>query len=161
MMRPTKRAPRRTTFSVPLAAAVVALWFTLLDGAIAAEYRSTVEPATVWYDAPSTKSKQLFVLGSGYPLEVMVTLEGWTKVRDASAGIGWVEARALGPRRTVMVKPEMAEVRSAPEATAPVAFRVGRRVLLEWVENLPSGWVRVRHAEGGTGYVRSADVFGA
>jgi hypothetical protein len=82
-------------------------------------------------------------------------------LRDASAGIGWVEARALGPRRTVMVKPEMAEVRSAPEATAPVAFRVGRRVLLEWVENLPSGWVRVRHAEGGTGYVRSADVFGA
>jgi hypothetical protein len=122
----TKRAPRRVTFSAPFAAAVLALWFAPLDGAIAAEFRSTVEAATVWYDAPSTKSKQLFVLGPGYPLEVMVTLEGWTKVRDASAGIGWVEARALGPRRTVMVKPEMAEVRSAPEATQPWPYAEAR-----------------------------------
>jgi len=147
------RSGARTGAALLAAAAAIA-------PAAAAEFRSTVEPATVWYDAPSTKSKQLFVLGAGYPVEVLVAVEGWTKVRDVSGGSGWVQARALGLRRTVVVKPEVAEIRSAPEPTAAVAFRAGRRVLLEWVETLPTGWVRVRHAEAGSGYVRSTDVFG-
>jgi SH3-like domain-containing protein len=144
-----------------LAAGACVLLFGPLANALAADFRSTVEPATIWYDAPSVKATRQFVLGQGYPVEVLVALEGWIKVRDVTGGSGWIEARALGPRRTVMAKPELTEVRAAPESTAPVAYRVGRRVLLEWVESLPSGWVRVRHAEGGTGFVRSADVFGA
>lgn len=127
----------------------------------AAEYRSVSEAATVLYDAPSTKSKRLFVLGAGYPLEVMVAVEGWTKVRDSGGTIGWVEARSLGAKRTVLVKPAVAEVRASPEAGAPVAFKVARGVLLEWVESLPSGWTRVRHAEGGQGYLPSAELWGS
>ena len=127
----------------------------------AAEFRSTTEAATVWYDAPSSKSKRIYVVGRGYPVEVMVTLEGWTKVRDAAGSIGWVEARALAAKRMLVVKPKVADVRSAPEETAPVAFRVGQSVLLEWVETLPNGWTRVRHAEAGIGFVRSGEVFGA
>jgi SH3-like domain-containing protein len=128
--------------------------------ALAAEFRSTTEAATVWYDAPSSKSKRLFVVNRGYPVEVMVTLEGWTKVRDAGGSIGWVEARALGAKRMVVVKTKVAEVRSAPEDGAPVAYRVGQSVLLEWIESLPGGWTRVRHADAGIGFVRSAEVFG-
>ena len=126
----------------------------------AAEFRSTTEAATVWYDAPSSKSKRLFVVNRGYPVEVLVALERWTKVRDAAGSMGWVEARTLGARRMVVVKPQVAEVRSAPEEGAPVAYRVGQSVLLEWMETLPSGWTRVRHAEAGIGFVRSAEVFG-
>jgi SH3-like domain-containing protein len=129
-------------------------------GAAAAEFRSTTEPATIWYDAPSTKSKRLFVVNRGYPVEVIVALEGWTKVRDAAGSMGWIEARALGARRMVVVKPKVAEVRSAPEESAPVAYRVGQSVLLEWIETLPGGWTRVRHSEAGIGFVRSAEVFG-
>jgi SH3 domain protein len=126
----------------------------------AAEFRSTTEAATVWYDAPSTKSKHLFVVNRGYPVEVLVALERWIKVRDAGGSIGWVEARLLGTRRTLVVKPQVAEVRSAPEEAAPVAYRVGQSVLLEWLETLPNGWTRVRHAEAGIGFVRSTEVFG-
>ena len=126
----------------------------------AAEFRSTTDAATVWYDAPSSKSKRIYVVGRGYPVEVMVALEGWTKVRDAAGSIGWVEARSLAAKRMLVVKPKVAEVRSAPEETAPVAFRVGQSVLLEWIESLPNGWTRVRHAEAGIGFVRSGEVFG-
>lgn len=125
----------------------------------AAEFRSTVEPA-VWYDAPSTKSKRLYVLGRGYPVEVLVTLEGWTKVRDAGGSIGWVESRTLGPKRMLVVTAKVAEVRSAPQETAPVAYRAAQNVLLEWIETVPGGWARVRHGEAGIGFVRAADVFG-
>ena len=139
--------------------AACALLLAALPG-VAAEFRSTTEAATVWYDAPSDKSKRLFVVNRGYPVEVLVALEGWTKVRDAGGSIGWVEARSLGTRRTLVVKSPVAEVRSAPAEGAPVAYRVGQSVLLEWMETLPGGWTRVRHAEAGIGFVRSAEVFG-
>jgi len=148
------------------------LWLTLMlacaaaataipaSGA-AADYRSVTEAAAVLYDAPSTKAKKLFVLGAGYPLEVMVTVEGWTKVRDSGGSIGWVEARALGTRRTVLVRPAVAEVRASPEAGAPVVFKVARGVVLEWVENVPGGWTRVRHADAGQGFLPSVELWGS
>lgn len=126
----------------------------------AAEFKSTVDAATVWYDAPSSKSRRVYVVGRGYPVEVMVTLEGWTKVRDASGSIGWVEARALTDKRMVLVRQRVAEVRTAPDEGAPLAFRVGQNVLLEWLETLPNGWTRVRHGEAGIGFVRTDAVFG-
>jgi SH3-like domain-containing protein len=127
----------------------------------AADYRSITDAATVLYDAPSTKAKKLFVLGAGYPLEVMVTVEGWTKVRDAGGSIGWVEARALGTKRNVLVRSAVAEVRAAPDAGAPVVFKVSRGVLLEWVENVPGGWTRVRHADAGHGFLPSTELWGS
>lgn len=139
---------------VALAGALVA------QGAPAAEFKSTAAAATVWYDAPSSKSRRLYVVGRGYPVEVMVTLEGWTKVRDASGSIGWVEARALTDKRMVLVRQTVAEVRSAPDEGAPIAFTVGKNVLLEWLETLPNGWTRVRHGEAGIGFVRTGEVFG-
>lgn len=125
-----------------------------------AEFRSVAEPATVFYDAPSAKSRPLFVVSRGYPVEVMVTLEGWTKVRDSGGSVVWVEARALAPTRMVVVKTRIAEVRAAPEDSAAVAFKVAQNVLLELVETAPSGWVRVRHADGGSGFVRVSEIWG-
>jgi SH3 domain protein len=126
--------------------------------ALAAEFRSTANAATVFYDAPSAKSRPLFVVNRGYPVEVMVTLEGWIKVRDVSGSIVWVEASALTAKRTVVVKTRVAEVRTTPDDSAPVAFKVAQDVLLEFVDSESTGWVRVRNADGGTGYVRAADV---
>jgi SH3-like domain-containing protein len=140
--------------------AAVAFLTFLGSHAVAADFRSTVEAATVWYDAPSTKSKQLYVVSRGYPVEVLVSLEAWTKVRDAAGSIGWVEARTLAAKRMLVVKPKIAEVRSAPDDAASVAFRVGQNVLLEWMETLPNGWTRVRHGEAGLGFVRTGEVFG-
>jgi SH3-like domain-containing protein len=131
-----------------------------VSAAAAADFRSTSEAATVWYDAPSTKSKRLYVVNRGYPVEVLVSLERWTKVRDAGGSIGWVEANMLSTKRMLQVKPRMAEVRSAPDDAAPIAFRVGQNVLLEWMETLPNGWTRVRHGDAGLGFVRSGEVFG-
>ena len=127
----------------------------------AAEFRSTAEAATVLYDAPSAKSRALFVVSRGYPVEVIVTLEGWTKVRDAGGSIVWVESKALAQKRMVVVRRRVAEVRSTPEDSAAVAFKVAQNVLLELIEAAPAGWVKVRHADGGTGFVRAAEIWGA
>ena len=75
------------------------------------EFRSVAENAAVLYDAPSAKSRKLYVVNRGYPLEVVVAVEGWSKVRDASGELTWIENRHLADRRTVMVKVPLVPVR--------------------------------------------------
>lgn len=133
----------------------------------AAEFRAVVEAATVLYDAPSAKSKPLFVLGRDTPLEVIVPVEGWIKVRDVAGTIGWVDSKALGEKRTLVVRVPLAEVRANPDETAPLAFRAESGVLLDLAEPAASastasvpGWVKVRHRDGQVGFVRVTQVFG-
>ena len=58
-------------------------------------------------------------------------------------------------------------MRAAPEESAPVVFRAEKDVLLEVTETAATptasatpGWVKVRHRDGASGYVRLAQVFG-
>ena len=47
----------------------------------------------------------------------MVALEGWVKVRDmAGAPLAWVERKALGDKRFVVVKAPVADVLAAGDA---------------------------------------------
>jgi SH3-like domain-containing protein len=147
------------------AAAALALSLTVV--APAADYRVTAEQPTVLYDGPSAKAKPLFLYGRDVPLELIVTLEGWAKVRDPQGAIGWVDRKALGDRRMLVVRTPVAEVRATPDESAPVVFRAERDVLLELGEPASSpsatsspGWVRVRHRDGASGFVRIAQVFG-
>jgi SH3-like domain-containing protein len=128
---------------------------------MAAQYRSVGDEPTILYDAPSAKAKRVFVLGAGYPVEVIVVVEGWTKIRDAGGSMGWVETKALGTKRNVVVRANVAEVRGAADGGAKVAFKVARGVMLEWVETLPGGWVRVRHADAGQGFMQSSELWGS
>lgn len=132
----------------------------------AAEFRSTGD-AAVLYDAPSGKAKPLYVLGRDTPLEVIVPLEGWVKVRDYGGTIGWVDQKALTDRRTVVVRVPVAEVFAEPDQAAAIVFRAEQGVLLELAEPVTSaattatpGWVSVRHRDGQTGFIRLAQIFG-
>ena len=147
--------------------AILILGLIVALPAAGAEFRSTAEAATVLYDAPSVKAKPMFILGRDTPLEVIVPVEGWTKVRDAGGAIGWVEKRALLERRSLVVRVPLAEARSHPDDAAPLVFRAEQHVLLELAEpatgattTATPGWVSVRHRDGQTGFVRIAQVFG-
>lgn len=133
----------------------------------AAEFRVTAEAPAVLYDAPSAKAKPLFVYGRDVPMEVLVTVEGWTKVRDSSGTIGWFAGKSLGDRRVLLVRAGPADARATPEEGAAVVFRAEQNVLLELAEPATSlsstaqpGWVKVRHRDGQVGFVRVSQVFG-
>lgn len=167
MTRRRWRDPRHLIAGWARPAAILFIGFAPVAAAFAAEFRSTAEPATILYDAPSTRAKGLFVLGRETPLEVIVVLEGWIKVRDVAGTIGWVERKNLAERRTLVVKVPLAAVRANPEDAAPLVFQAEQNVLLEPAEPITSaaattmpGWVKVRHQDGQMGYVRIAQVFG-
>lgn len=125
-----------------------------------AEFRSVQENAAVLYDAPSRAAKPLGIVSKHYPLELIVNLDAWMKVRDHTGALAWVEKKLLGDRRMVMVIAPAAEVRARPEDGAPTAFVAASGVALELLEIAPGGWLRVRHADGASGFLRAAQVWG-
>ena len=146
-------------------AAIALTGLSLVAGA--ADFRVTGDAATVMYDAPSVRSKPLYVYGRDIPVETLVSVEGWTKIRDSGGTIGWVQSKLLSDKRMVVVRAAVADIRGAPEESAPVVFRAERDVLLEIAESAASasttampGWIKVRHRDGQQGFVRLSQVFG-
>jgi SH3-like domain-containing protein len=141
--------------------ALTLLALSATGGAAALDYRATIEAATILYDGPSLKAQKVFVVGRDYPFEVVVTLEGWVKVRDmAGAPLAWVERKALGDKRIVVVRTPVADVLGAGDAGAKLVFRAEQNVLLELLEPPVSGWARVRHRDGQSGFIGIAQVWG-
>lgn len=128
--------------------------------AAAAEFRSVSAGAAVLYDAPSVKAKKLYVMSRDYPVEVVVVVEGWTKVRDATGDLTWIESRHLGTNRTVLVKARLADVRASAADNAPLVFQAEQNVVLNLLELSGGGWVRVAHRDGSSGYIRTGQVWG-
>ncbi len=138
--------------AIILAASAIPAW--------GADFKSVAENGTVMYDAPSVKAKKLFVVSRDYPVEAMVSVENWVKVRDPAGELFWVERKSLSDRRTVVVTVPVADVRQAAGERAPLAFRVQQGVALELSEVGADGWARVRHRDGQNGYLRIKDVWG-
>ena len=127
--------------------------------ASALDYR-TVAAAAPLYDAPSAKSKPLFVALAGTPVEIVVSLEGWSKVRDSRGDLAWIERKQLAEKRNVIVRLDRAQVRAAAEDKAALVFEAERDVVLELLEAIPGGWVRVRHRDGQSGFLKATQVWG-
>lgn len=144
-----------------LALAVAAAGLGWAGAGAAADFRSVAESAAVLYDGPSAKAKKLYVVSHGFPVEVVVVVEGWSKVRDVSGEMTWIESKLLSDKRTIMVRTPLAQVREAADDNAPVAFQAQQNVLLELLEVASGGWLRVRHRDGQSGYVRVTQVWGA
>lgn len=126
----------------------------------AGEFRSIGENATTMYDAPSLKANKLFVASRLYPVEIIVQVDSWTKVRDVAGDLAWVEKKYLSDTRTVAVTAALADVRQKAEDGAPLVFQARRGVALEIVELGAGPWVKVHHRDGQTGFVRANQVWG-
>ena len=93
------------------------LGIVLMPGLAAAlEYRSIAVPRAVLYDAPSAQAKKIYVVSLGYPVEVIVNLGNWIKVRDHFGTLSWIEARDLANTRTLIVTADNVELRQAGDA---------------------------------------------
>jgi SH3-like domain-containing protein len=143
-----------------LIAAAAALASCAAFAAPAVEFKSVGTAPAIMYDAPSAKGRKVFVAPRGMPVEVVLSYGEWNKVRDASGDLAWIQAKALTPKRHLVVTAASARVRASAEEAAPVVFTADKGVLLEMLDPAVSGWVKVRHRDGQSGYVRAAEVWG-
>ena len=129
--------------------------------ALALEFKSVSATKAILYDAPSSSAKKVLLLSQNYPVEIIVNLGDWLKVRDAKGSISWIEAKQLSAKRTVMVTVGNAEIRSAADAGATLVATIEKDVVLELVDPKPNnGWLKVKHRDGVIGYILMASVWG-
>ncbi|MDX5446276.1 MAG: hypothetical protein LPJ87_09500 [Zoogloeaceae bacterium] len=144
----------------PLRSLVVASALALsAAGAQAMQFNSVAEPALL-YETPSIEGRKLFIISPGTPVEVVVELDQWVKVRDPSGSINWIQRSALRKERTVMITTQKAVARQSPETSSGVSFEAARTVVLDLIGSPSNGWVQVRHREGSVGYLRVTEVWG-
>lgn len=141
-----------------LALALFAL--SIIGSAQAIDYRSVDAPAAILYDSPSQKGKKLYLIKAQTPVEVVVRLGEWSKVRDAEGSLAWIEGKFLAERRTVVVTAPRGEIRQADKADSAVLLELDKWVAVDWLESGAPGWAKVRHRDGVTGFVRSTQVWG-
>lgn len=133
----------------------------LASGAgVAFDFKSVGAAPAILYDAPSAKGGKLYVAPRGMPVEVVLSYGEWVKVRDSNGDMAWTEAKSLSARRNVIVRNPNAKVRAASDEAAPALMTADKGVLLELVDPQTGAWIRVRHKDGITGFIRSADVWG-
>ena len=140
---------------------LIACAFALLAGSChALEFKSVANAPAVLFDAPSAKGKKLFIAPRGMPVEVVLTYGEWSKVRDASGGLSWLESKALSGKRNVVVNVASAKIRASNEDGALIVFSADKGVLLELAEPPAAGWLKVKHRDGLSGYVKTSEVWG-
>ena len=127
----------------------------------ALEFRSIALAKVITYDAPSKEASKLYILGNGYPVEVIVNLGDWIKVRDKQGGLSWVESQSLATKRTVLVLAK-ADMRVAEDPASALVATLEKDVVLELVDGgINNNWVKVKHRDGLTGFVQVDKLWGA
>lgn len=150
---------KRLSYSLRAVLMIAGLYFS--NYALAEmSYFSVAENGAIMYDAPSLKAGKQHVVSLYYPVEMIVDVENWAKVRDSNGVLAWIE-KALSDKRYVVVTAPIASVYQAPDTNSVLLFQAEQNVVMEWMDADSPGWVKVRHLDGQTGYVKSVQVWGS
>lgn len=146
---------RRLTLSI-----LGALALSLSIEASALEFKSLNDNAVV-FDAGSSKASPQFILLKGTPVEQIVSVDKWVKVREPSGGMGWIERHLVSDATQVIVREARADVRTQANESAPLVFQADKDVLLEVIDKTgTNAWIQVKHKDGQTGFVLRKSIWG-
>lgn len=126
----------------------------------AAEFKSVGVNPAVLYNAPSERGRKIFIAPRGMPVEIILTQNGWSKVRDAAGDLSWIDASVLTSKRNVIVTAANLKLHATAEENAAVVATVDKGVLLELLAPPAAGWIKLKHRDGPIGFARTAEVWG-
>ena len=147
--------------SLALGALLLILLVFPVPAVAALEFFSINDNGVIMYDAPSLKAAKLYVASRDLPVEAVVKVEGWVKVRDSEGTLAWVEEKGLSDKRYVIVTAPVADIYEVPNPNSMLLFKAQQGVIMEWLEPAVAGWVGVRHPDGQSGFVRTSQVWGS
>lgn len=125
----------------------------------ALDFKSLSDNA-IAYDAGSSKATPQFILLKGTPVEVIISVDKWVKIREQGGGLGWVERSQLSDAHQVIVTGANVQVRAQADEKAPVVFSADKNVVLEALEKPAGAWLKVKHRDGQSGYIPIKSVWG-
>ncbi len=136
--------------------------FALLGTARAAnvEFKSIGLTPAVMFDVPSQRGRKMYIAPPGMPVEIVLVNGEWSRVRDLSGELSWIESRALTNQRNLIVEVPQVTVRATASESGVAVFTAAKGVLLELAEPITSSWIKVKHRDGETGYLKASEVWG-
>jgi len=140
--------------------AVVTLLALWAGSCLAAEFKNIGAAPVIMYDAPSVRGQKLFIAPHGMPVEVVINYGAWSRVRDFAGDLSWIESKQLSERKNILVRNLSAKIRQNADDASDVLFTADKGVLLEVVDTVVPGWVKVKHADGAVGFIKISDVWG-
>ena len=121
--------------------------------AFSAEYVSVVKDGVNVRTAPNTDAPVSMELFQGYPLMVQGKEGDWLKISDYENDTGYIHSSLVTKGTTVIVNAKKsANMRSEPNATAPVIADIERGVILTKI-SVQDKWVKVKHSGGTVGWI--------
>lgn len=146
---------------VPLMFSAFLLCTVMTTPAHAIDFQSVGAEPAILYDAPSEKGRRTHIAPRGMPVEVVTTYGDWSKIRDAEGKLTWIMTKMLTPKRNVIITAANAKIRATADDNGAIVFTADKNVLLELTDPVSAtGWLKVRHRDGQSGYVKASDVWG-
>ena len=125
-----------------------------------AEFKSVGANPAILYNAPSERGRKGFIAPRGMSVEIILTQNSWTKVRDVAGDLSWIDTSALAAKRNVIASSGNLKLHTTAEENAAVVATIDKGVLLELLAPPAAGWVKLKHKDGATGFAKSAEVWG-
>jgi SH3 domain protein len=129
----------------------------------AAEFMSVSSKQATLHEAPSDSTRKIFIATEGYPVDVLVSLKEWKKIKDHEGKISWIKAENLSKNRTVLANSDETFFYQQPDISSPILAKVSKNVVLDLIDNsAPEGWIKVySKAANLEGYVESKSFWGS
>ena len=147
-------------FLTLLLGSLATICFTDDGNAAAMEFKNIGNTPVVLFDAPSVRGQKLFVAPRNMPVEVVINYGTWSKIRDIAGDLSWVETNQLVALHAILVRSLNAKIHALADESSDVVFSADKGVLLEIVAPPKNGWVKVKHRDGESGYIKLSDAWG-
>ena len=113
---------------------------------------------------PSTNHPVIWELGKGFPLKVIGSKGNWLKVSDFENDVGWIYKDLVSRKPHLVVKTgkntkKRVNIRSGPGTKYKVVGKAEYGVVFETLKR-GQGWVKVRHENGLTGWIKRSLLWG-
>jgi SH3-like domain-containing protein len=113
---------------------------------------------------PSTQYPVIWELGQGFPLQVIGSKGNWLKVSDFEKDVGWIYKELVSRKPHLIVKVNKnskarINIRSGPGTKYKIVGKAEYGVVFATLER-ENGWVKVRHENGLTGWIKRSLLWG-
>ena len=108
---------------------------------------------------PGMDSTIIWRLPKGYPLKVIKSKNEWVKVQDFEGFTGWVHKSLVSNKSYSIVKKDGVNVRSGPGTKYRVVGVADYGTVFRVVKR-DKGWVKIKLANGSTGWIYKKLLWG-
>ena len=123
-----------------------------------AEYESVKNDGVNIRAGASDKDEILWEVFKDFPLQVLQRQGTWTQIKDFEGDTGWISSTLLAKKQTVIVKVQIANLRSGPGQNYDPVATVKSGVVFDLIKR-EGDWLQLRHADGTEGWIFSTLVW--